>query len=327
MTLIKFAKKLAAIGAVTIVSTAQLAIAAPTNKYEQATGFYRQMVGDTVVTAIYDGYIGLDPKHLSGMSQEEIHQYIFNEYQKASPLVQTAVNAFLVDDGKSLVLVDSGSSDCFGPTMGRMVDNIRASGYAPEEVDEVLLTHMHPDHACGISLPNGSAAFANATVWASKKDADYWLDVKMENTLPEPQRPFFKMARDAVKPYVSKGKFKTFNDGQVIAAGFEILPTNGHTPGHTSYLLTSGQDKVLLLGDLVHVHAVQLRHPEVTIAVDVDSKAAIASRTKMLAAAADNKWLVAAPHFPFPGIGHIRKETQGYNWIPVEYRNPINSER
>lgn len=321
-------KSLAMIGLMgSIGLTATIACAAPQNIYEQAAGYYRKAVGDAVVTAVYDGYIDLNPQHLSGMSQADIHKRIFDEYQKASPLVQTAVNAFLLKIDNQLVLIDSGSSDCFGPTMGRMVDNIRAAGFAPEEVNAVLLTHMHPDHACGVTLPNGKAAFPNATVWAAKRDANYWLDVNQEKSLPVDQRPFFKMARDAVAPYVAAGRFKTFEDGASIVPGIEALPSNGHTPGHTSYLVSSAGQKMLVWGDIVHVHSVQLAHPEVTIAVDVDPKAAIASRQRLLAKAVDGRWLVAAAHLPFPGLGHVRKEAEGYSWIPAEYRNPINSEK
>jgi glyoxylase-like metal-dependent hydrolase (beta-lactamase superfamily II) len=321
-------KKLGVIGVLSaVVLGAASVTAAPANSFEQAAGYYRQMMGDAVVTAVYDGYIDLNPQHLSGMSQAEIHKHILNEYQKASPMVQTAVNAFLVRANDQLILIDSGSSDCFGPTMGRMVDNIRAAGFAPEEISAVLLTHMHPDHACGVTLPDGKAAFPNATVWAAKRDADYWLDVNQEKNLPVDQRPFFKMARDAVAPYVAAGRFKTFEDGAPIVPGVEALPSHGHTPGHTSYLLSSGAQKMLVWGDIVHVHSVQLAHPEVTIAVDVDPKAAIASRQQLLAKAAKERWMVAAAHLPFPGIGHIRKETKGYSWIPAEYRNPINSEK
>ncbi|MFC3291526.1 MBL fold metallo-hydrolase [Modicisalibacter luteus] len=316
-----------ALGVVGMLAATQATFAAPTDRYQQAAGFYRQMVGETVVTAVYDGYADLDPSHLSGMSQDKIQEHIFNEYQKASPLVQTAVNAFLVDDGEQLVLIDSGSSDCFGSTMGHMVDNIRAAGFEPEEVDTVLLTHMHPDHACGVTLPDGEPAFPNATVWAARRDAEYWLNDNMESTLPEGQRPFFQMAQNAIAPYDNAGKFKTFSDGDSIVPGIQVVPTNGHTPGHTSYLLSSGAEKLLLWGDIVHMHSVQLKHPEVTIAVDVDPKAAMASRTRLLAEAANERWLVAAAHLPFPGLGHLRKEETGYSWVPVEYRNPINSER
>jgi glyoxylase-like metal-dependent hydrolase (beta-lactamase superfamily II) len=326
-TVKKIPQLASALGLFVILATTQTTYAAPVDHYQQAAGFYRQMVGEKVVTAVYDGYVNLDPKDLSGMSQEKIQAHILNEYQKAAPAVQTAVNAFLVSDGKDLVLIDSGSSDCFGPTMGRMVENIRAAGFNPEDVSTVLLTHMHPDHACGVTLPDGKPAFPNATVWAARRDADFWLNEKMESRLPIDQRPFFKMARKAVEPYVNAGKFKTFNDGDSIVPGIQVVPSNGHTPGHTSYLLSSGSEKLLLWGDIVHMHAVQLENPEVTISVDVDPKAAMASRTRLLAEATKERWMVAAAHLPFPGIGHLRKEHKGYSWVPVEYRNPINSDR
>ena len=323
----KFPGLVSALGLVGFLAATQAAVAVTPDHYEQAAGFYKQMVGETVVTAVYDGYAYLDPKQLSGMSQDKIQEHIFSEFQKASPLVQTAVNAFLVYDGEQLVLVDSGSSNCFGPTMGNMVNNIRAAGFEPEAVSTVLLTHLHPDHACGVTLADGTPAFPNATVWAARRDADYWLDEKMESTLPEDQRPFFDMARDAIAPYADAGKFKTFNDGDAIVPGIEVIPSNGHTPGHTSFLLRSGNEKLLVWGDLVHVHSVQLRNPEVTIALDVDPKAAKESRVRLLAQAAKERWLVAAAHLPFPGLGHLRQEEKGYSWIPVEYRNPIDSDR
>lgn len=229
------------------------------------------------------------------------------------------MNAFVVRIGSHLVLIDSGSADCFGPTMGRMLDNLKAAGFKPEDIDTVLLTHLHPDHACGITTPDGKAAFPNATVWASSKDAGFWLDSASGARLPADQRSFVKMAQDAVAPYASTGRFKTFEDGDAIVPGISVVPSNGHTPGHSSYLVSSGAEKLLVWGDIVHFHAVQLPHPEVTIEVDVEPAGAVASRKRILAETARNKWLVAAAHHPFPGLGHVRSEGKGYAWVPVEY--------
>jgi glyoxylase-like metal-dependent hydrolase (beta-lactamase superfamily II) len=240
-------------------------------------------------------------------------------FQAKNAAIQTAVNAFVVRTPSNLVLIDSGSSNCFGPTMGRMVDNLRAAGFKPEDVDTILLTHMHPDHACGITSPDGKAAFPNATVWAAQKDADFWLNAASAPRLPEAQRSFLKMAQDAVAPYAATGRFKTFRDGDAIVPGISVVPSNGHTPGHSSYLVSSGSEKMLVWGDIVHFHAVQLPHPEVTIEVDVEPAAAVASRKRVLAETARQGWLVAAAHHPFPGIGHVRAEGKGYAWVPVEY--------
>lgn len=286
---------------------------------EQVPGYYRKAVGDSVVTAIYDGYIDLNPGHLKGLTPKEVQTLVAREFQAKEQLIQTAVNAYVVQMGKKLILIDSGSSDCFGPTMGRMVDNIRAAGFQPEDIQDVLLTHMHPDHACGVTLPNGKAAFPNATVWAERKDAAYWLDDKTVARLPKGQGEFVAMAQKAIAPYASKGQFKTFSAGEQLLPGVRALASHGHTPGHTSYVLTSGAETLLLWGDIVHFHAVQLPHPEVTIEVDVDPAKAVQSRQNILALAAKNRWWVAAAHHPFPGIGHIRQEAVGYSWVPVEY--------
>lgn len=293
--------------------------AAAPGEQTQVPGFYRQQVGEAVVTAVYDGYVALDPKGLAGLSQQQIQQNIARLFQAKNAAIQTAVNAFVVRIGSHLVLIDSGSADCFGPTMGRMIENLKAAGFNPEDVDTILLTHMHPDHACGITTPNGKVAFPNATVWASSKDADFWLNSASAVRLPEGQRSFVKMAQDAVAPYSREGRFKTFKDGDAIVPGISVLPSNGHTPGHSSYLVSSGAEKLLVWGDIVHFHAVQLPHPEVTIEVDVEPNGAIASRKRILAETARNEWLVAAAHHPFPGLGHVRIEGRGYAWVPVEY--------
>lgn len=285
----------------------------------QVPGFYRQQVGGAVVTAIYDGYVALDPKSLSGMDQQQVQQHVARMFQARNAAIQTAVNAFVVRAGTHTVLIDSGSSDCFGPTMGRMLDNLRAAGFKPEDIDTILLTHMHPDHACGITSADGRAAFTNATVWAARKDAAFWLDNASAARLPADQRAFLKMAQDAVAPYAATGRFKTFADGDAIVPGISVVPSAGHTPGHSSYLIDAGAEKMLVWGDIVHFHAVQLPHPEVTIEVDVEPKAAIASRRRILAETAGKGWLVAAAHHPFPGIGHVRREGKGYAWVPVEY--------
>jgi len=285
----------------------------------QVPGFYRHQVGQAVVTAVYDGYVALDPKGLAGLGQQQIQQHIARQFQAKNAAIQTSVNAFVVRIGTNLVLIDSGSADCFGPTMGRMLDNLKAAGFNPEDIDTVLLTHMHPDHACGITTPEGKAAFPNATVWASSKDADFWLNGASAARLPEDQRSFLKMAQDAVAPYARNGRFKTFKDGDAIVPGISVVPSNGHTPGHSSYLVSSGAEKLLVWGDIVHFHAVQLPHPEVTIEVDVQPKDAVISRKRILAETARNKWLVAAAHHPFPGLGHVRSEGTGYAWVPVEY--------
>ncbi|HEX4917834.1 MAG TPA: MBL fold metallo-hydrolase [Limnobacter sp.] len=285
----------------------------------QAPGFYRMAVGDTMVTALYDGYINLAPGLLKGLDQKQIQSMLARMFLQTDPGVQTAVNAYLVHTPNNLVLVDAGSAQCFGPTLGNVLNNLKAAGYKPEQVDTVLLTHMHPDHVCGLVDAQGQAVFANATVHGPKGDADFWLNAEAMAKAPEGNKPFFQMAQKSLGPYQAAGKFKTFDKAGPLLDGFAVVPTPGHTPGHSSFLLTSGKTSMLIWGDVLHSHAVQFAKPEVTIEFDTDSKQAIASRKASLADLAKNGWLVAASHLPFPGIGRVAAEGKAYRYVPIEF--------
>ena len=299
----------------------------PAQLKTQVPGFYRMMVGQFEVTALYDGYIDIDPKLLKYTSAREVQRLLARMFVEAKPGVQTAVNAYLVNTGSHLILVDTGAASCFGPTLGRIGENLRAAGYMPEQVDTVLLTHMHGDHACGL-ISGGTAVFRAATVYADKADAAYWLDEARAAAAPKDAQGFFAMARDAVAPYQAAGRFRTFSAtaGAEPVPGVRAVPEYGHTPGHVGYLFTSGKDKLLLWGDVIHSHAVQFRSPQVAIEFDVDSHQAALTRSRVLADAAKGRFWVGGAHLPFPGLGRVRREQVGYTWVPVEY-GPIRSDR
>jgi len=292
----------------------------------QAPGFYRMALGDLEVTALYDGYVDLDQKLLKGIHGKDLQALFARSFIDAQRGVQTAVNGYLINTGKQLVLVDTGAAQCFGPTLGRLSANLAAAGYKPEQVDTVLLTHLHPDHACGIASADGKPAFPNATVRVAQAEADYWLDEQRAARAPQAEQGLFKMAREAVAPYHAAGRFKTYQAGETLLPGVEAVPTPGHTPGHTSYLFRAQGQRLLVWGDLMHSHSVQFRRPEVSMEFDVDQPRAIASRKRVLADAARDKLWIAGAHLPFPGIGHVRAERQGYNWVPAEY-GPLRSDR
>jgi glyoxylase-like metal-dependent hydrolase (beta-lactamase superfamily II) len=313
----------ALIGAAAVgTATVPLAVHAqpPAKQTSQAPGYYRMAVGDIELTALYDGHVSLRPHILKGASQEDIQGLLARMFVPASPDgVQTAVNGFLVNTGQNLILVDAGAAKCFGPTLGAIVDNIRAAGYQPSQVDSVLLTHLHADHACGISGADGKAVFPNATVYVAEQEAAFWLSPDVAAKAPADARAFFDMAQASVAAYSAAGKLKRFKAGDAVLPGVVSVPLHGHTPGHGGYLFSSGRQKLLVWGDVVHSHAVQFPNPEVSIEFDVDPPRAIASRKKVLEDASDEKLWVAGAHLPFPGLGHVRREGAGYAWIPVEY--------
>ncbi|MCW0920936.1 MBL fold metallo-hydrolase [Pseudomonas koreensis] len=285
----------------------------------QAPGYFRLAVGDYEVTALFDGYNDLSPKLLQGMSQSQIRALLARRSIE-TPGVQTAFNAFLVNTGTQLILVDTGAGQCIGATAGQLSANMQVAGYKPEQVDTILLTHLHLDHVCGLVDAEKKPVFANATVFAAKAEADYWLDPAALANAPAGAKEFFKIAQDSTAPYVAAGRFKTFAAGQSPLPGLvEATLEAGHTPGSTTYRFTSQQQSIVFMGDLVHNLAVQFLHPEVSIGFDVNSQQAIASRQAVFSAAAASKTWVTAAHLPFPGIGHIAAEGKHFQWVPVEY--------
>ncbi len=284
----------------------------------QVPGYYRLMLGNFEVTALYDGAIDLDEKLLRSITTRDIQRLLARQFLKG-PKVQTAVNAYLINTGSQLILVDAGAAKLFGPTLGNIVDNLKAAGYAPEQVDAVLITHLHGDHVNGLVTADGQRVFTRAEVWSAKADNDFWLSESVAAQAPKEAQGFFKMARDAAAPYLAAGKWKTFDSDRELLAGVTSVDTHGHTPGHASYLIHSGDQRLLVLGDLVHNHAVQFARPEVAIEFDVDQKQAVSTRKRIFHRAAQEKLMVAGMHLPFPGIGHVRKEAKGYAWVPAEF--------
>lgn len=287
----------------------------------QVPGYYRMALGDKVtVTAFYDGPVYLKIsvlKNVEGVDFTKMLETMSVPITKDG--VQTSVNAYLIQEKGRLTLIDSGASDCFGETLGHLVGNVKASGINPDDVDAIIVTHMHPDHACGAINPDGTAAFKNAEFIAPKADADYWLSDSIAQSVPQSERSFFKAAQRSVAPYKAAGRFRTFIKGESPAPGIKSVDEAGHSPGMTGYLIDGGDKRLLVWGDVIHSHAIQFKHPEVSVVFDHDPKAAVETRKRILNDVVQGKLWIAAAHLPFPGIGHVITEGKGYRWIPVEY--------
>ncbi|WP_296281083.1 MBL fold metallo-hydrolase [uncultured Acinetobacter sp.] len=290
----------------------------------QVAGFYQHQVGNTQITALLDGTNFISPTLFQNTPQDQVHKILKKYHADQAKGVQTSVNAFLVNTGRSLVLVDSGTADCFGAHLGSVMKNLKAAGYQPEQVDTILLTHLHPDHSCGVSK-NGIANYPNATIYVSENEADYWLDPKQLQKISKDKQANYTgtvaKIKAALAPYQAKQQFKTFKLGDKIN-GFEVISTPGHTPGHFSYKLKTSDEDVIFIGDIVHSHTVQFDQPKTAIDYDIDPKKAVETRLKQFADYAKNGQTIAAPHLPFPGIGHIYSaDGKSYQWIPVHFKD------
>ena len=313
--MLNYLKKIALAAALTAVAVSTFA-AGPMVK-TQAPGYYRIMLGDFEVTAISDGTVKLPMKDLLNASAAKVDAALKKNF--ISYPVETSVNAYLINTGSKLVLVDTGAAGLFGPTLGNMMANLKASGYQPEQVDEIYITHMHPDHVGG--LMNGTAmAFPNATLRIDKADTDFWLSEAKMKAAPKDSQGFFQGAMASVNPYVAAGKLKTFEGGTELVPGIKAMATHGHTAGHSVYAVESKGQKLMLWGDLMHVAAVQFDDPSVTIKFDTETKAAAKERIKAYADAAKDGYLVGSSHIAFPGLGHVRKASgRSFTWVPMNY--------
>lgn len=315
----KLQRSLLALSAAALLCFPPLTRAEAPQAHTQVPGYYRTQLGQFEVTALFDGAIELDSKLLKHAKPEDL-QKLLSRMFVGNPKMQTAVNAYLINTGAHLVLVDAGAAKLFGPNLGYVAQNLKAAGYTPDQVDTVIITHLHADHVGGLNDTAGQPLFPKAKVFVARADNDYWLSEKVAEQAPEGAKPFFKLARDSAAPYVSHGQWQTFTEGSEVVPGITAVKANGHTPGHTAYAVESAGQKLLIWGDLVHSHAVQFARPGVSIEFDVDQNQAIATRRAIMKDAAASKVLVAGMHLPFPGLGHVRAEGKGtYAWVPVEF--------
>jgi glyoxylase-like metal-dependent hydrolase (beta-lactamase superfamily II) len=301
--------------ALSILLAAGFVAAAPAPVKTQSPGFYRMAVGSFEVTALYDGNLRIGPQILHGIDQAAVPGLLAREFADTNEKgVLTSINAFLVNTGAHLILVDAGMGTCGGPATGHVLENLKAAGYRAEDVDAVLITHMHGDHVCGLAKA-GERQFPNATVYASDPEIAYWLTTAPNDTAAESKKGVQKM----MQPYQAAGKLKGFKPGAELFPGVTAVDTHGHTPGHTSYLFQSAGRSFLAFGDIAHVHALQFAHPEITIDYDSDQPTARAARLALFDRLAKEGWSFGGSHMPFPGIAHVRKDASGYSYVPVEY--------
>jgi len=292
--------------------------AAPMAKF-QAPGFYRTTLGEFEVTVLNDGTIDLPVDQILKQPAAKTNAALARAFLK-SP-VETSINAFLINTGSKLVLIDAGAASLFGPTAGKLLANFKASGYKPEQVDEIYISHMHGDHVGGLTA-NDQRVFPNAVVRAGKLDADHYLSQSNMDKATGDGKEDFRGVMMSLNPYVKAGKFQPIVANSELVPGIKSYFNGGHTPGHITYVVESAGQKLVLLGDLLHVQAVQFENPGVGIAFDTDSKVAIAERREAFAAAAKDGYLIGAPHLSFPALGHVRGKGKGYEFVPVNYALP-----
>jgi glyoxylase-like metal-dependent hydrolase (beta-lactamase superfamily II) len=286
---------------------------------QQIAPVYHRRIGDIVVTAVSDGTLERTHEMMLGVSVDEARTHLAAACRSSFVL---SVNAFLIRSGGRIALIETGSGAYLGPTAGHLIANLAAAGVSPEEVDTILLTHMHPDHSAGLTnMASGTANYRNAELVVHENEPKHWFDdAAMARGSEREKRLMFQQAREQTAPY--RARMRTFTKGEVLP-GVTALPIPGHTPGHSGFLIESAGERLLIWGDVVHMPEVQVPRPDVSMVVDTDPQAAAASRRRVFDMVASERMLVTGMHLHFPGFAHVVREGGGYRLVPEAWRQSL----
>jgi glyoxylase-like metal-dependent hydrolase (beta-lactamase superfamily II) len=279
---------------------------------QQILGVYHRRLGDITVTAISDGYLDGTIDVMRNVDIERARAILTASFR---PARRTSVNTFLVFAKGRVALIDTGSGTYMAPTAGFVMRNLRAAGVDPKAIDTVLLTHMHPDHSGGLTdMTTGALNYPNAELVMHEDELPHWRDdAEMAKADERSRVLFFKAGREQVSPYEKQMRF--FREGEVFP-GVMAVPSPGHTPGHTAYLVGSGGEQLMIWGDTVHVPEVQTAIPEAGMVLDTDVPMAAVSRKRMFDRVASERLLIAGMHLHFPAFSHLAREGNGFRLYP-----------
>jgi glyoxylase-like metal-dependent hydrolase (beta-lactamase superfamily II) len=290
---------------------------------KQAPGFYRYRVGDFEITQISDGVriVPMPDGFVKNVSKDQALAALEAAYMPKGQVI-TPFNPMTVNTGSKLVLIDTGWGPGAGPTLGLLPANMAAAGIDPKAIDIVILSHLHPDHINGLKTADGGLAFPNAEMKVPAVDWAFWMSDENMSKAPEGlMKAYFQQTRKIFAGL--SDKVTKYEWAKEVAPGITSIDTNGHTPGHTSFVVASASERLLVQSDVTNIPELFLRNPDWHVMFDSDPVRAAESRRKFYDMAAVEKALVAGFHFPFPALGHVEKDGTGYRLAPIAWNGVL----
>lgn len=287
---------------------------------ESNSGVYRFAIGALRLTALSDGQAAFPawPAYAPDAEEAAVHAAM-RRHGLQPPDYLLDANALLIEAGDLRILVDVGWGP-FASTVGGLSRRLRRIGQAPEAIDLVVLSHLHPDHVGGLADAAGAPAFPNAQILVSSEELAQWRGAPDFGAMrvAEDFRPVFLAAAELV--FAQGARLTAISGQEEIAPGVRLTPLPGHTRGHVGLRLASEDDALIYAADAFHDPAFDLDHPDWATIFDHDPARAAATRRALLDQAAADQTLLMAYHTPFPGLGRVVKSGERYRWTPMRWR-------
>lgn len=278
-------------------------------------GYFRFSMGDVKLTILSDGYFSMPTTGLGvNAEREEVKSFLEAHYLDPEQ-GYSHTNHLLIETGEAKVLVDVGSGNRWFDTTGRLVENLDAAGVGIDEITHVVITHAHPDHIWGIRDDFDEPLFPQAEYIMGEAEHDYWRqDGLVDRVSPEEQQ----FVVGAVNSIMADGvEWTLVGEGHEVVPGVSLVNTPGHTPGHMSVRLDSGDKSLLALGDAMSHAWTNFAHPDWFNDFDSDGAQTVQTRKRLLDMAASERVALLGYHFPFPGVGHVMREGDAYRFVPA----------
>ena len=316
----------AALAAAPLVDTRSAQAAAPVAD-KQAPSFYRYKVGDIMVTVVSDGknVFKLEDSFIPNARKEDVGAALEKAYMP-SGMMTIYFAPLVLNIGGKVVVIDTGNGALAKANtkgkVGLFADNLAAAGFDPKAVDTVVISHFHTDHVNGLLTAEGMPAFPNAEVLVPAAEWKFWMDDgEMSRASGERMIGLFKNNRNIFEAALKK-KVTPYEWNKEVAPGLLAVDTIGHTPGHTSYVLSSGSAKVFIQSDVTNNPYLFATNPQWHAFFDQDGDVAEKTRRRVYDMLVAEKLQVQGFHYPFPGLGNIEKDGSGYRVVPSPW-SPI----
>ncbi|GLQ16468.1 MBL fold metallo-hydrolase [Maritalea porphyrae] len=314
------AAPVAALGATSLVSAASAQTATP--EMHPMAEFSRRTIGDIEVIALADGYATLPLNFMPELDQAKADKIATQNYKTHNPQVMnTAINGFIIRTADRTIAVDAGAPGFLAPTVGAWHNSLAIAGIDSNEIDTLFLTHAHADHVAAMTGQNGERLFPNAGLVLSEAEWAFAHNDSFLAQMPEDFQPMFHYARAQLSPYANGRDMISMSKETEIAPGVTAVPMPGHTPGHMGLRITSGNQSLMIWGDLVHAPAYQFAEPDWGIVFDADMEQAKQTRAKLLDQLSAERTMVAGMHLDFPALGYVERAAENYRYLtaPRDY--------